>query len=174
MRKEINVFDYATEIIKGVKDGVLVTTTNGEKANTMTISWGSLGIEWGMPVFTAYIRTARYSYGNLEKNGEFTVNIPVGEYDKKIISTCGSKSGRDVDKIKECNLTLMEAEEVLAPAIKEMKLTLECRVLYKQEQDKEAIPAEIKEKFYRPDAPNGNNTFHTTFTAQIVKAYIDE
>lgn len=174
MRKEIDVLDYAAEILKGVKEGVLITTTDGEKANPMTISWGSLGIMWGMPVFTAYIRTARYSYGNLEKNREFTVNIPVGEYDKKIISTCGSKSGRDVDKIKECDLTLMEAEEVSAPAIKEMKLTLECRVLYKQEQDQEALPAGIKEKFYRPDAPNGNNTFHTTFMAEVVKAYIDE
>lgn len=174
MRKEINVFDYAAEILKGVKDGVLLTTTDGEKANTMTVSWGSLGIEWGVPVFTAYVRTARYSYGNLEKNGEFTVNIPVGEVDKKIISFCGSKSGRDVDKFKECGLTAQKAEEVAAPAIKEMKLTLECRVLYQQEQAPEAIPDEIREKFYRPDAPNGNNTYHTTFTAQIVKAYIEE
>lgn len=174
MRKEINVFEYAAEILKGVKDGVLLTTTDGEKANTMTVSWGSLGIEWGVPVFTAYIRTARYSYGNLEKNGEFTVNIPVGEVDKKIISFCGSKSGRDVDKFKECGLTAQKAEEVAAPAIKEMKLTLECRVLYQQEQAPEAIPDEIKDKFYRPDAPNGNNTYHTTFTAQIVKAYIEE
>lgn len=174
MRKEIDVLDYASEILKGVKEGVLITTTDGKKANPMTISWGSLGIMWGMPVFTAYIRTARYSYGNLEKTGEFTVNIPVGEYDKNIISICGAKSGRDVDKIKECHLTPMEAEEVSAPALKEMKMTLECRVLYKQEPDKEAIPEEIKGKFYRPDAPKGNDTFHTMFIAQVVKAYIEE
>jgi len=47
MKKEIAVFDYANEIMKAVETGVLVTTKVEDKVNPMTISWGTLGIEWG-------------------------------------------------------------------------------------------------------------------------------
>jgi len=55
MKREIEIFDYATEIIKAVKTGVLLTTKTADKVNTMTISWGTLGIEWSKPVFTVFI-----------------------------------------------------------------------------------------------------------------------
>lgn len=44
MKREIEVFDYAGEIMKGVKAGVLLTTKAEDNVNTMTISWGTLGI----------------------------------------------------------------------------------------------------------------------------------
>lgn len=170
--KEINVFDYATEILTAVSKGVLITTKDGEGANTMTISWGSLGIEWGKPIFTTFVRTARYTHELLEKNGEFTVSIPMGEADAKITGYCGSHSGRDVDKLKECGLTAVPAQEVSAPALKEYEMTLECRVLYKQEQDTSLMSQQMRDQFYRPDAPNGNDTSHIAYAAEIVKAYI--
>lgn len=52
MKKEIEVFDYANEIMKSIKTGVLITTKAGDKVNSMTISWGTLGIEWGKMIFT--------------------------------------------------------------------------------------------------------------------------
>ena len=51
MKQEINVFEYAKEITSAIPKGILITT-KVDKVNSMTIGWGSLGIEWGLPIFT--------------------------------------------------------------------------------------------------------------------------
>ena len=86
MKQKINAFDYAGQITKVLGKGVLLTTKYGDRVNTMTIGWGMLGIEWGKPVFIALVRESRYTKELLEKNGEFTVNVPYEEFDSKIIS----------------------------------------------------------------------------------------
>ena len=178
MKKEIDVFEYASEIIGAVKNGVLLTTKSGNKVNCMTISWGTLGIEWAKPIFTVFVRENRFTRQQLEENPEFTINIPYGEYDKKILGFCGTKSGRNVDKIKEINLTLENSEAISVPAIKELPLTLECKVVYKQMQDKNAIPEDIKKENYPQDvdssAPLENKDYHVAYYGEIVKAYILE
>jgi len=178
MKKEIDVFEYASEIIGAVKNGVLLTTKSGNKVNSMTISWGTFGIEWAKPIFTVFVRENRFTRQQLEENPEFTINIPYGEYDKKILGFCGTKSGRNVDKIKEINLTLENPEAISVPAIKELPLTLECKVVYKQMQDKNAIPEDIKKENYPQDvdssAPLENKDYHVAYYGEIVKAYIVE
>ncbi len=67
MKKEIQVFDYATEIMKALEKGILLTTKADDKVNTMTISWGTLGIEWGKPIFTVFVRENRFTKQQLEK-----------------------------------------------------------------------------------------------------------
>lgn len=176
MRKEIEVFDYASDILKAVKTGVLLTTKADDRVNCMTISWGTLGIEWAKPIFTVFIRENRYTKSQLDKNGEFTINIPYGEYDKSILNFCGTKSGRDVDKIKELGLTLMTPSVGSVPAIKQLPLTLECRVVYKQKQDENAVTEENKNKFYPQDVDGlfcgANRDYHTAYYGEIVSAYI--
>ena len=171
MKRKINVFDYAKEIMFAVEKGVLK-----EKVNTMSIAWGTLGIEWNRPIFTAFVRESRFTKKLLDESGEFTVNIFLNNFDKNIIGVCGTKSGRDTDKIKDLNLTLIEPEIVDVPVIKELPLTLECKVIYKQKQD--AIPKEIKEKNY-PENVSGefygaNRDYHTAYYGEIVSAYIIE
>lgn len=82
MKQEINVFEYAKEITSAIPKGILITT-KVDKVNSMTIGWGSLGIEWGLPIFTTYVRTGRFTAEQLIKNPEFTVNIPFGDFNKK-------------------------------------------------------------------------------------------
>lgn len=65
------------------KKGVLLTTKTDEKVNSMVISWGTLGIEWAKPIFTVFVRENRFTKHQLDKNPEFTINIPIGEFDKK-------------------------------------------------------------------------------------------
>ena len=168
MKKIIDAFDYAGDICKAMKKGILLTTKVDDEVNTMTIGWGTMGIEWGRPMFVAYVRESRYTHEMIEKCGEFTVNIPVGSVDTKILSVCGTKSGRDMDKIKEVGLTLVEPENISVPGIKELPLTLECKVLYRMEQTLDTIPKDIIEKYY----PNGD--FHYAYYGQIVGAYIAE
>lgn len=151
MKREIEVFDYANEIMKALKTGVLLTTKADDKVNSMTISWGTLGIEWSKPIFTVFVRENRFTKHQLERNPEFTINIPHGVFDKKILGICGTKSGYSIDKIKELNLTLEAPNRVSVPAIKELPLTLECRVIYKQKQDEHEVTEENRKAFYPQD-----------------------
>ena len=144
----------------------------------MTIGWGNLGIVWGKSTFIAFVRENRFTKSQIDKNGEFTVNIPHGDFDKKILSFCGTKSGRDVDKIKELGLTLETPSVISVPGIKEFPLTLECRVMYQQKHDEKAIGEEIKRRFYPQDVNSsfhgGNKDFHTAYYGEIISAYIIE
>ena len=168
MKRKINVWDYAPTICEQTGKGILVTTKANGKVNTMTIGWGTLGIQWGKPIYTVFVRESRYTKQMLEENGEFTINVPMGEINKEILKLCGTVSGRDADKIKMLNLTLEAGEEVDVPGIRELPLTLECKVIYKQEQGPEAIAQENLERYY----PDGD--YHTAYYGQIVSAYIIE
>lgn len=178
MKKEIEVFDYANLIMKTLKNGVLLTTKADDKVNSMTISWGTLGIEWGKPIFTVFVRENRFTKHQLEKNPEFTINIPVGDFNKKILGICGTKSGHLVDKIKELNLTLESPKRISVPAIKELPLTLECKVIYKQKQDKNQILEEDRTRYYPQDVEGSfhgaNRDYHIAYYGEIVSAYIVE
>ena len=173
MKQTVNAFDYAGTICEAMKKGILLTTKTGDKINTMTIGWGHIGIEWGRPIFVAYVRETRYTKQMLEANGEFTVNIPVGEVDKNILAFCGTKSRRDHDKIAELGLTLEESDYVSVPGIKELPLTLECKVIYKQKQDLGALPEDILARYYPADE-SGFQDYHYAYYGEIVNAYVIE
>lgn len=178
MNKKINVFEYSNEIMQALSKGVLLTTKSGEKVNSMTISWGALTIEWGKPLFNVFVRVNRFTKKQLEENGEFSINIPYGDFDKKILGYCGTKSGKNTDKIKDLNLTLIDGDKISVPSIKELPLTLECKVVYKQLQDKEAISKENREKFYPQDVESdfhgANKDYHIVYSGEIVAAYINQ
>lgn len=177
MKKEINVFDYSETILKALSKGVLITTQSGDKVNSMTISWGTLGIEWGTPIFTTFVREGRFTRELLDKSMNFTVNIPLGAFDKKILGYCGTRSGRDISKIQALGLHTVPSDCVEAPGIQELPLTLECRVVHRQLQDRNAL-VEDKLVFYPQDVPSTrpdrNRDFHVAYSGEILKAYIIE
>ena len=173
MKKQVNAFDYAGDICKALPKGILITTKNGDFVNAMTIGWGHIGIEWSRPIFVAYVRESRHTKTMLENNGEFTINVPVGEFDRNILAICGRKSGRDMDKIKELGLHLVESDVVSVPGIAELPLTLECKVIYKQKQDLSAIPDDIIKTYYPADN-TGFQDYHYAYYGEIVNAYIIE
>ena len=128
MKEKINVFDYAEQLNKALPQGILLNTS-GDKFNTMVIGWGQLGTLWNLPTYTVYVRQSRYTKPQLDKTKEFTISAPVsGKLDREVFRICGTQSGRDVDKEKAANLTLVAADEIQTPGIKEYPLTLECRV----------------------------------------------
>jgi flavin reductase (DIM6/NTAB) family NADH-FMN oxidoreductase RutF len=176
MKKNIDVYEYMNEIINGIRKGVLLTVKSGDIVNSMTISWGQIGIEWNKLIFTAFIREDRYTHELLDESDEFTINIPINrEDDKNIARTleyCGTKSGRDVDKVKDLNLTLIEGLSVQPPAIKELPLTLECKVIYKQAQNESHIAENIKDRFYTLNGSSNYGNYHTVFYGEIMETYI--
>jgi len=177
-RKKIQPFDCAGDVLNALGKGILLTTKSGDKVNTMTIGWGTLGVEWSRPIFVVMVRQNRFTRTMLDENPEFTINVPVGDFDQKILAYCGSRSGRDTDKIADLGLTLVDGECVSVPAIKELPLTLECKVLYRQLQEGDKLPKEINDRFYPQDVdssyPMSNKDYHITYYGEIVSAYILE
>lgn len=170
MKEQINPFDYAGTFAEKMRKGILLTTQAGDAPNTMTIGWGTIGIEWSKPMFVAYVRESRYTRELLDKNPEFTVNCPIDEIEGRILGFCGSKSGRDVDKFKELGLHAEEPVSVKVPGIRELPLTLECKVVYRNPQPTEGLPQSILDRYY-PEV-NGVRDYHIAYYGEIVNAYI--
>ncbi len=174
MKKHIDLWEYAGHILGQVGKAALVTTKADGEVNTMTIGWGFLGVEWSKPIFTVFVRQSRHTKKLLDKNGEFTINVPLKGADlKQVFSVCGSKSGRDMDKIKELGLTLEEPEVISVPGIKELPVTLECRVVYKQDQDLSLLDQDKCLRYYAPGTANDGD-YHTAYYGEVLAAYIIE
>lgn len=170
MKKEVNAFDYAGEICKALKKGILLTTQLDGKVNTMTIGWGTIGVEWRRPVFVTYVRESRYTRQILDQTGEFTINIPLENVDSNILAYCGTKSGRDVDKIADLGLSLEAPISGSVPGIKELPLTLECKVVSRERQDPSLLSEDIVDLMYSKGSDA--ETCHVAYYGEIQNAYI--
>lgn len=171
MREYVNPWDYAPHILKIINDGILLTTKADGEVDTMAIGWGTMGVQWKKPIFIVFVRQSRHTKELLDKNPEFTVNIPLDQIDKDILRITGTMSGRDIDKIKEAGLTLVPGETVSVPAIKELPLTIECKVIYQQDQDLDALEGSCRNRCYRPGTKDETD-FHTAYYGLITNAYI--
>ncbi len=174
MKEKIIVAEYAGKITESLPKGILLNSRYA-KFNSMVIGWGGLGIVWGKPVFTVYVREHRYTKAQLDATGEFTISVPVDGIIPSIAKICGTQSGRDVDKETAAHLTLEPQELIHVPGIKEYPLTLECRILYSQRQELEKIPNDIRKQMYPQDVdgtyPMANRDAHTAYIGEIVAAY---
>ncbi|MCL2498086.1 MAG: flavin reductase family protein [Symbiobacteriaceae bacterium] len=148
--------------------GAFLTSYHNEKLNTMTIGWGSLGYIWSLPIFTAAVRSSRYSYQLLEASLEFTITIPQNDSFREALHLCGTKSGRDLDKIKAANLTTQPSQKIATPIIAGAAWQYECRVVYRQAMEASLIllPA-LKERLYNPQ----QDSLHTIYYGEILAAY---
>lgn len=107
-------------------------TAAGKPVNPMTVGWGQVGRLWGLPVCTVYVRPQRFTRGLIDSAKYFSLSF-LPEDKHQVVALCGSKSGRDTDKVKECGLTVMN--DLAAPYYAEAELVLVCRKLYEQDMD---------------------------------------
>ena len=142
---------------------MLITAGTKEKCNTMTASWGGLGVLWGAPMATVYIRPQRYTKQFVDENEYFTLSFFPEQY-RQQLSLCGTKSGREVDKVKECGFTVAEGEGG-APYFEQAELVLVCRKRMAVPMDPAAMPEDVKEKWYEGD-------YHTMYWGEIVEALV--
>jgi len=143
----------------------LLTAGDREHCNTMTIGWCQLGTLWGKPVCTVFVRPERYTYQFMESGDYFTVSVLPADR-KKIMGYCGSKSGRDVDKIKECGLTLCYGAGD-APFFDEAEWVLVCKKAYVQDLDPACVlEGDTVLPFY-----GERGGWHRSYTGQVVEAY---
>jgi len=149
------------------KQWMLLTGGNKEKYNTMTASWGQLGVLWNKNVLTCYIRPNRYTYEFIDKDECFTASF-FGEEYRNALSFCGSHSGRDCNKAKETGLTPAEIDGCMTFA--EAELVLVCRKLYSYDLQESGFLTDdgIPGKFFSSDP------YHRAYISEIVGVYVRE
>lgn len=144
----------------------LLTAGDKSGCNTMTIGWCQLGTLWHLPVCTVYVRPERYTYRFMEEQDYFTVSVlPAGE--KRTVKVCGTQSGRDIDKVKECGLTLCYGAGD-APFFDEAELVLVCKKIFVQDMTPDCVVDGINILPYY----NKTNGWHRIYTGQVVEAYM--
>ena len=114
------------------KEWMLVTAGDEKKSNTMTASWGGLGIMWGKNIATVYIRPQRYTKEFVDAGQRFTISFYSEEH-RAALAYLGRVSGRDEDKIATVGFETQEFDGV--PAFSQAKEVLVCKKLYAQPID---------------------------------------
>ena len=146
---------------------MLITAGTKEACNTMTASWGGVGIMWGLPVATAYIRPQRHTKIFVDEQDYFTLSF-LPESRRSDLAYCGKVSGRDEDKIAHCGFTV-ETAECGAPYFAEAELVLVCRKLYRQSMTPDCfVDGSLDGKWYP------QKDYHDMYIAEIVEAYRGE
>jgi flavin reductase (DIM6/NTAB) family NADH-FMN oxidoreductase RutF len=147
------------------KDWMLVTAGNLKHFNTMTASWGHLGIMWNVPTAIVYIRPQRYTYEFTNKYPDYTLTFFPAKF-KPALQFCGSRSGRDFDKVAETHLTPIQTERGNV-IFEEARLVLECRKIYEDDlKKKNFLLPEVAQKNYP------KNDFHKFYIGEIINVLL--
>lgn len=141
---------------------MLITAGDAEAANTMTASWGGLGVLWNKPVAFTFIRPTRHTYGFTEAADTFSLCFFEESY-RPALQLCGRVSGRDTDKIADAGLTLRTDGD--APYFDEARLVLFCRKLYIQDITPAGFVDPSLQDHYTDD-------YHRVYVGEITKALV--
>ncbi len=164
MFKSVGPFDVYHETIgKLAGNGIILLA--GDPPNPMTIGWGTIGEIWHLPIFSVLVRPTRYTFGLMEKAKDFTVCVLSDRY-KKHLAICGTKSGRDMDKIKVCGFSLEQSSHVGTPFITQSAIYYECRIVHKHRLDPLALDPAIDHKYYQ------TKDWHMVYYGEILGTYI--
>ena len=150
------------------RDWLLITAPDKSKEsgiNAMTASWGGLGILWNKPVATVYIRPQRHTFSLCEGVDKFSLCVLPEKY-RSCLGLCGKKSGRDTDKIKECELSSEEIDGVRF--ISESRLVFICKKAYADILKKECFVDTDHLKHYPAD------DFHRVYILEIEKILVKD
>ena len=166
LMKKVDYMAVAEKVIAQIKEGAFLTVKAGKALNTMTIGWALIGYAWRKPVLMVLVRTSRHTFGFIEKAADFTVTVPTTDM-RDALMFCGTKSGRDVDKYKACNLELANAQKVLSPIIKTPAIHFECKILLKTPMDPKCLDKECEGLYPAKD-------YHTLYFGEIIECYETE
>lgn len=145
----------------------LVSAGTPETYNTMTVSWGAMGIMWNKPVAIIFLRPERYTREFVENLNSFTLSFYPKEY-RKALELLGSKSGREGDKITESGLTPYFTDDTVA--FEEAHTILVCRKLFGGQQldASKFIDSSLDSAMYP------SKDYHYVYFGEIEKALVKE
>lgn len=164
--KQIDINKLSLNPFKTIgKDWLLISALKENKVNTMTASWGGIGVIWNKNVVTVYIRPQRYTREFIDESERFTLTFFNGY--KKELGVLGSKSGRDSNKISEVGFDIEFLEE--QPTFKQGSMSFICKKLYQGKIDPEGfIDLSLDGRNY-PD-----KDYHYIYIGEIESAYLNE
>ena len=142
----------------------LLTAGNESAYNTMTVSWGTMGVLWSRNVVTVYVRPQRYTKQFVDAADRFTLSF-YGPEHKAALGVLGSKSGRDTPKVAEVGFTPMPVDGTMA--FEEASLVFVCRKLYADD----IKPARFIDKSCDTDM-YPEHDYHTMYIAEVEKALV--
>jgi len=145
------------------KGWALLASGKPDNFNMMTVSWGQVGVLWNKNVVTAYVRPQRYTKGFMDTNDAFTLSFFDAKY-RDVLSLCGSKSGRDIDKMHESGLTVEHLDG--AVFFNEAKLIFECEKIYVGQLEKDGF---LNEKLITANYPKAD--FHAFYIGEIKRIF---
>lgn len=131
--------------------------------NGMTVSWGGMGVLWGRPVVQVYVRPERYTFGYMEREDLFSLSF-FPESCRGALNLMGSKSGRDLDKVRAAGLTPVFLEG--APGYSEAEAVLVCRKLYSEDFALEKMTPEVAESY------KTSGGVHRIYWGEILGVYV--
>lgn len=160
--KEINIEEMNLNPFTLIgKEWMLITAGNEEKFNTMTASWGGLGVYGGKNVVEILVRPQRYTKEFVDTNETFTLSFFEDTY-KKALALCGKVSGRDVNKIEKTGLTPAFTDGTTY--FEEAKLVFVCKKVYHSDMKNGTFDnTEYDESFY-PE-----KDYHNVYIGEILK-----
>lgn len=164
--KHITHKEFQNEAIKLIGDDwMLVTAGKLSNFNMMTANWGGLGWLWNKPVAFIFVRPQRYTYQYTERENYFTLTF-FEEKHRDILKLLGTKSGRDIDKMKTPGLTPFSTTTGTV-AYEEAKIIMECKKLYAAPlSGSNFTDLPLAERIYP------KNDFHTLYIGEIVNIWI--
>lgn len=148
------------------KEWALLSAGSAEDSggyNTMTVSWGTLGTLWNMPVSTVYCRPQRYTREFLEREGYYTLSFFGGAHMQEL-GYLGANSGRDGDKVGHVQFTPVFDDKTGAPYFEQAQLVLLCRKLYADDLKTENF---LDRAILQKDYPSGD--LHRQYIGEVVR-----
>ncbi len=146
-------------------DWMLISAKKEEVINTMTASWGGMGVLWNEDVVTVYIRQSRYTKEFVDASKKFSLSFFDGH--KKELGYFGKVSGRAEDKIKTVDFHPVDIDGF--PSFEEAKFVLTAEILYSNDLTENTFEnKDLWEKFYKDE------DFHTMYIAKVTGMYIHE
>ena len=162
MFQELSVQEFTINPFQKIgKQWMLITAGDESGYNTMTASWGGLGVLWQRNVATVYIRPQRYTKSFVDNGDYFTISF-YGEDYRKALQLCGTLSGKDTDKVQQAGLTPYFIDGTTAFA--QAELIMVCRKLYHQELLPVLVDAPEVEREVYPQ-----KDYHTMYIGEVVK-----
>jgi flavin reductase (DIM6/NTAB) family NADH-FMN oxidoreductase RutF len=164
--KDVNAQEVAQRAMKQIQQGAFLVVQTKEQKNLMTIGWALMGFVWRRSTMMVAVRKSRFTHSLIEEADSFTVGVPTGNMEKEI-NFCGSKSGRDLDKFKECHLATTKAKKISSPILKIPGYHYECRIVYKSPMDPKWMAKDLGPVY--PD-----QDYHTLYFGEIMACSLIE
>ncbi len=174
---EISPYELAANPMKMIgKDWMLVSAAKetdgevfGKDYNTMTASWGGVGVLWNRPVAFVFIRPERHTYLFTEDSDTMTLSFFSSEW-REALTFCGRNSGRDVDKAEKCGLTPVFTNDNGKRGVyfDEASCVMTLRKMYADSLETSCFSDEAPLEFYRTDG------LHKMYVCEITSVLVRE